>query len=191
MLAVLARQVAGRIELQRRIAIQQEVLAQWTLAERRLSASEERLLFTVESAGIGTWLWDIATNDLMWSDRCKALFGLTADTKVTRERLFESLHPDDRTHTRRAIEKALATGKVYDTEYRIVWPDGTVHWVAARGRGYYDEDGQPLRFEGTVQDIDGRKASEAAARDAARPSESNAARRSGKRHGRQTASGRD
>lgn len=135
--------------------------------EEALAASEQRLLFAVEGAGIGTWSWDIAGNHLVWSPHCKALFGLPPETEMTRALFFERIHPDDRPNAEATIARSLAEGSAYDIEYRVVWPDGAVHWVAAKGRGYRDDAGRPERFEGTVQDIDGRKAAEATLREAA------------------------
>ena len=135
--------------------------------EEALAASEQRLLFAVEGAGIGTWSWDIAAGHLAWSPHCKALFGLPPETEMTRALFIERIHPDDRPNAEATIARSLAEGSAYDIEYRVVWPGGEVHWVAAKGRGYQDGLGQPSRFEGTVQDIDGRKAAEATVREAA------------------------
>ena len=135
--------------------------------EGALVASEQRLLFAVEGAGIGTWSWDIAGDHLVWSTHCKALFGLPPETEMTRALFLERIHPDDRHNAEATIARSLAEGRAYDIEYRVVWSDGAIHWVAAKGRGYQDGLGRPERFEGTVQDIDGRKAAEATLREAA------------------------
>jgi anti-sigma regulatory factor (Ser/Thr protein kinase) len=76
---------------------------------------------------------------------------------MTRKALLEHLHPDDKDAAHAAIERAISEAGMYDIEYRVVWPDGTIHWLAARGRGYQDVTGRPIRFEGTIQDIDERK----------------------------------
>ena len=135
--------------------------------EDALAASEQRLLFAVEGAGIGTWSWDIAADHLVWSPTCKVLFGLPPETEMTREAFFARIHPEDRARAEATIARSLAEGGAYDIEYRVAWPDGAAHWVAAKGRGYQDGAGNPVRFEGTVQDIDGRKGAEAAQREAA------------------------
>ncbi len=126
-------------------------------ARAALSLSEQRLLFAVEGAGIGTWSWNLSGDELGWSENCKALFGLPPQTRMTRQLLYARLHPEDRERTRQALEKAMAEGTVYDNEYRAVWPDGSVHWLAAKGRGYYGKDNKLLRFDGTIQDIDEKK----------------------------------
>ncbi len=156
-LEVLARQAASRIELQRQVALQEKLIVQQKLAEQRLAETEERLLFAVEGVGVGTFHWNLISKSIVWSDQSKALFGLPASVRMTRERLSASLHPDDRDRTQSAIEQAIDRHETYDTEYRALWPDGSEHWLWARGRGYYDDDGRPLRFEGTIQDISARK----------------------------------
>ena len=135
--------------------------------ENALAASEQRLLFAVEGAGIGTWAWDIEADHMVWSPHCKALFGLPAETEMTHALFYERIHPEDRTRAETTITEALAAGGTYDIEYRASWPDGASHWVAAKGRSYFNAAGRPVRFEGTVQNIDARKAAEEILRDAA------------------------
>ena len=136
-------------------------------ARAALSLSEQRLLFAIEGAGIGTWSWDIGTDSLAWSPRCKELFGLPPEGEMTRALFYGRIHPEDRPHAEETIARSLAEGRAYDIEYRVAWPDGSVHWLAAKGRGYQDAAGRAARFEGTMQDIDSRKAAEATLRAAA------------------------
>ena len=156
-LEMLARQAAGRIELQRQVTLQEKLISEQKLAEQRLEEMEERLLFAVEGVGVGTFHWNLVSKSIIWSDQAKALFGLPASIRMTRERLYACLHPDDRARTNAAIEQAIAERAIYDTEYRVLWPNGSEHWLWARGRGYYGADGEPLRFEGTLQDISAKK----------------------------------
>lgn len=103
--------------------------------ETALYDAEERLRLAVDSARIGTWHYDVATDTLFWSDRCREIFGVASDAPVTYERFLEMLHPDDRERTRREAEAAFAgeNGGLYAGEYRIVRPDGAICWVIARG----------------------------------------------------------
>ena len=130
--------------------------------EDELQITEERLAFALEGAGIGTVHWNIVTNRMVWSPTCTRLFGLPAGTAMSRAIFHDRLHPDDVSAAEVAMVRALDTKEMYDMEYRTVWPDGSVHWLAAKGRGYYDTDGTPVRFEGTLQDIDERKRAERA-----------------------------
>ena len=125
--------------------------------ETALRTSEQRLLLAVQSAGIGTWYWNSPFDRLNWSERCYALFGLPPEMQITPAELYERIHLEDRSRTQAAIEEAISSGGFYDIEYRVIWPDGSVHWIAATGRGYRDEAGSPVRFEGTMHDIDEKK----------------------------------
>lgn len=125
--------------------------------QRELTASEERLRLAVGAARIGTWHWDLVNDNLVFSDRCNAIFGLPPDEAMSYARFLDALHPDDRESTDAAVTDALRNRTGYDTEYRTVWPDGSTHWVAAKGRGYYDGDGRAVRMEGVVIDISARK----------------------------------
>jgi len=135
--------------------------------EDRLRVSEERLRLAVDGADIGTWHWDIPADEQVWSERCKAMFGLPAGVPVSYEAYQARLHPDDRETARLRVARAIEERTPVESEYRVVWPDGTVHWVYAKGQPYYDAQGRPLRFEGIVQSIDARKQSEQAIREAA------------------------
>ncbi|MCK6554972.1 PAS domain S-box protein [Candidatus Binatia bacterium] len=135
------------------------------IAERQrmqlaLAESEEHLRLAVGAARIGTWHWDLANDRLVWSDRCKAIFGLPPNEAMSYERFLAALHPDDRQRTDAAVQDALRNRTGYDVEYRAVWPDGSPRWVAAKGQGYYDGAGSPVRMEGVVLDITGRKRAE-------------------------------
>ncbi|HVK56363.1 MAG TPA: histidine kinase [Burkholderiales bacterium] len=127
----------------------------------QLGISEERLRLAVKGAGIGTWHWDLKTSELVWSDRCIALFGLPARRQPSYEIFLACLHPADHARVDEAVKRALADQSDYNVEYRVVWPDGSEHWIASKGRGYCDADGRPIRMEGIVLDISGQKKADA------------------------------
>jgi PAS domain S-box-containing protein len=126
-------------------------------AEEALKISQERLLFATEGANLGVWHWDTVSGELIWSDKCKALFGIPLDETMSYPRFSAALHPDDRERTDKAVKDALDRHEDYDIEYRSRWPDGSIHWLAAKGRGYYDATGKAPRLEGVVLDITERK----------------------------------
>ncbi len=125
-------------------------------------SSEERLQLALRGAGQGIWDWDLKTQVLTWDDRCKEIFGLAADLPVMYEWHIDALHPDDRQRVFDAAAIALRDQTEFNQEYRTFHPDGTMRWVLARGRGYYDAGGEPYRMSGTVLDISDRKIAEAA-----------------------------
>jgi PAS domain S-box-containing protein len=130
-----------------------------------LQTSEERLRLAIDGAQLGTWHWNLESHELVWSASCVAMFGLPPGTKMSYEAFRAALHPDDRARTDEAVERSLREGTGYDIEYRAVWPDGTEHWIAAKGRGYFNAAGKAVRMEGVVLDVTGRKRAEEALRE--------------------------
>ncbi len=138
-----------------------------------LRTAEERLRLAVTSADIGTWDSNMTNLALDLSDRCKAVFGLPADAAVTYDMLLERVHPEDHALVRSKIRSALdprGDGELR-ADFRVRWPDGSVRWVDARGRAFFDgppDARRAVRFTGTVLDITPRIQAEEALRDEAR-----------------------
>ena len=128
--------------------------------EADLQQSEERIRLATTAANLGMWFWDLTTDELIFTSKCNELFGFAPDTTITYELFLNTLHPEDRQRTDEAVSCALAQKVDYDIEYRAVWADGSVHWLAAKGRGFYNADELPVRMMGTVQDISERKQAE-------------------------------
>ncbi|WP_040441641.1 PAS domain S-box protein [Ktedonobacter racemifer] len=122
--------------------------------------SEAEVKLAVEASGVGAWDWDLVTNQIQMTDQGKVLFGLSLDDLITYERFLAFLHPDDRERVEDLIARALIEQADYCTEYRMIWPDGSMHWLAARGRGRFDIQGQPTHMIGTVRDITDQKQAE-------------------------------
>ena len=135
-------------------------------AEQALRENEERLRMALESARLGTFDFDPQTNVLTWSDTARAIFGVPPGVPVTYGTTFrDALHPDDRERVLAAVADATRPGSDgrYNIEYRVCPPEGGERWVAAAGRGFFDAQGRPRRFIGTVVDITVRKTAEQAA----------------------------
>lgn len=135
-------------------------------AEARLRESEERLRLSVEHAEIGFWDVDLVGDELIWPPRTKALFGISPDVPVTMADFYGGLHPEDLDRTSAAFAAAADPERraTYDVEYRTVGKDdGVVRWVAAKGRGVFDDaksDARCIRVTGTAVDISSRKQAE-------------------------------
>jgi len=130
-------------------------------AEEELHKSEAELRLAADGAGIGMWYWDEAAKDLTYDRKTNALFGLPAEKKPTVEEFFDDiLHPDDRDEVYRVWREAIESATEFQMAYRVRWPDGSIHWIAARGRSYYDETGSPTQMVGIVFDITKRKQAE-------------------------------
>ena len=116
-------------------------------------SNQESLSSAINSAGVGTWDWNIESGELVWSDRNREMFGLPRGSEVTYEAFLQALHPDDRERIDLAVKKTLEKGEKYDVEMRAVWPDGSIHWNASRGQAYFDGTGRPVRMSGIAIDI--------------------------------------
>ena len=134
------------------------------LAQVRLTLSEESLRLATDSAEIGTWDLDLVTDVLTWSDRTKAMFGISPGVPCSMVDFYDGLHPDDRDGTGSAFASALDPERraTYDVEYRTIGKeDRRVRWVAAKGKGIFDGSGTCVRAIGTAIDITARKLAEA------------------------------
>jgi PAS domain S-box-containing protein len=129
-------------------------------AASELRINEARMRLAFEATQIGFWDWDVTDNTQVWSDACKALLGLPADSPSNFEVLMSCIHPEDRDAMMNEIKSAIAQHRDHVIEYRAIWPDGSVHWHAARGRPFYDDAGNPTRMIGIALDIDSRKRGE-------------------------------
>ncbi len=123
-------------------------------ANKLLIESEDRLSRAQKIAHIGNWEWNIVTGELMWSTEIYNIFGLEKrEFDATYDAFLERIHPDDREDLELAVADALDKGAHYYITHRIICPDGTEKIVREIGEILRDEDGKPLRMDGTVQDI--------------------------------------
>ena len=128
-------------------------------AAHQTEALNERLRLALRSSNYGVWELDIATDRLTWDDRMFELYGLTrAEFDGSRARWRACLHPDDvaaiQERVRRVIAGEVAT---YDTEFRILRPDGSVRHIEAHGHLQRDPEGRPIRLVGLNRDVTGEK----------------------------------
>jgi PAS domain S-box-containing protein len=120
-----------------------------------------KLQLATDASEMGLWFWDLVNDSLEFTQQCKFLFGLPPDEEVSYPIFLNILHPEDHDRVNVAVQQALATRTEYNIEYRAIWSDGSVHWIAARGRGFYNQNGEPIRMMGTTQEITERKQTEA------------------------------
>ena len=123
-------------------------------AEAERNVADERLRLAMESGKSVGWEWDLKTNRDTWFGDLSTIFGMPSNIFVGHVEDFRrSVHPDDRGLVWTAVKDALESRSPYAAEFRIVWPNGTVRWVAAKGQFYYSPGGDPERMLGMAVDI--------------------------------------
>src|SRR5690606_8014398 len=127
----------------------------------KLQESERRLKSASEIAKIGYWKFDVVSNSLFWSDKVYEIWEVEKEGfKISFEYFYNSIHPDDIAIFEREHEAAISGLTELNFIHRIVLTNGTVKWVRQMGRLNKNQDGTPLSFEGTVQDITSQKKEE-------------------------------
>jgi len=133
------------------------------LAEEALRVSEERVRLAQKVAGIGSFERNVRTGVNTWTPEMESMYGLPPGGFGRTRTAFEKLvHPDDRAKVVKLVEEALKTGQPTSGEWRVIWPDGTLHWIAGRWQTLMDSTGEPSRVVGVNIDITDRKRTEEA-----------------------------
>jgi two-component system, LuxR family, sensor kinase FixL len=135
-------------------------LARAAVLVRELEISEKRLNLAADSANLGMWEWDIASNEIWITDKGRSLFGFALSEKLDFNLFRNRVHPEDRESVLRAVENSLRTSAEYRSEYRAMLPDGQVRWFVGRGHVELNRDGKPVRMRGASVDITRRKEAE-------------------------------
>ncbi|MEH2415800.1 GAF domain-containing protein [Nostoc sp.] len=119
-------------------------------SEAQLHKLSQRLALSFKSGGIGCWDWDIVENTILWDERMYELYGFTkpSDSHVVYDIWANRLHPDDRTPAEALIQQAVLGQAEYDTEFRVVHPDGSIHFIKAYGVVVRDAQGNPQSMIG-------------------------------------------
>lgn len=125
----------------------------------RQQAYDERLGLALEASRMGTWTVDIASRQCTCDERHGRLYGREAVPFVhSMDDWLAYVHPEDLGRVSMVIDRALRGLDTWlSVEYRVVWADGSVHWLLARGRVYMNDQGKPVSIAGVEQDIDDRK----------------------------------
>ncbi len=123
------------------------------LVEERLTKTLDRLDMAIRAGHLGIWDWDVQKNELIWDDRMYELYGIKrSDFASANEAWFSGIHPDE-SAVADELALALSSERDYDTELRVVWPDGTIHYLKVYSLISRDSDGKPLRMTGINYDI--------------------------------------
>ncbi|MEH2082527.1 MAG: PAS domain S-box protein [Nostoc sp.] len=147
----------------RDISDRQAALRERKQAEAALAKSEEQLRLTLEFNHIGIWDWNVQTGEVTWNDNHYRLLGLEPEISAASYQLWrDRVHPEDVDRIEQAVSNALAQHINFQGEYRVIFPDGRIHWLTGKGRGVYNEAGDPVRMLGVIINTTERKQAEAA-----------------------------
>lgn len=136
-----------------------------TLAAERLALGEERQRLAHQAARAGTFEWNIKTGVNTWTTELEAMYGLAPGEFGNTQQSWEQLvYVDDRPAALGRVQEAFSTFEPTEGEWRVVWPDGSVHWLFGRFQVLRDESGEPHRLIGVNLDVTERKAAEEARR---------------------------
>ncbi|WP_017315797.1 PAS domain-containing hybrid sensor histidine kinase/response regulator [Mastigocladopsis repens] len=119
-----------------------------------LQDSEARLRLTLEAARMVTWDWNIVTNNVVDYNPMEPLCGLPLGShEHSFETFLNAVHFEDRDRVTAAIRDAIENRTDYEVEFRLVSPDGALHWIGNKGQVYYDQTGRPVRMVGVAMDV--------------------------------------
>ena len=129
--------------------------------EEELKVNQSRLNLALRSAHMGAWHLDIVENRRFFDDQVCHLLGIDpAQFTGAAEEFFQTLHPDDREAVKAALARTIEQDAPYETEYRTVRPDGSVHYISTRGKLARDDSGRPMRINGIIWDTTERRRAE-------------------------------
>lgn len=132
-------------------------------ADQLLLASETRLQLALAAGEMGAWEWNLHSNDVIWLQGAALVHGVApaaGPVVFPLDDYLRHVHPDDRNTLTEVLARAMVEGSNHRAEYRVVWPDGSVHWVEARGDMFFDDNGKPQHMVGVTVNITRRKRTE-------------------------------
>lgn len=132
------------------------------MAAAAITQANEHMVMAAESADAGIWDYYPQTEKVECTEHCRRIFNLAPEVELTLELFFSLVHAKDRPRIRYLVENAMdpAGPGEYDADYRIVWPNGTVRWIFAKGKCFFEGEGaarKPVRFSGMLVDVTDRK----------------------------------
>lgn len=126
-------------------------------ARKKIEQNEERLKIILEASELGTWELNVKTREPIYSQRyLEIVGGYKENVQLTHEQLLKHLHPDDMPVRNKAFKEALTSGYLH-YEARMIWLDGSIHWMEGKGTLFYDAHHKPEKLIGTIRDITDEK----------------------------------
>lgn len=131
------------------------------LAEEELRLSKDRLDIATQTLKMGVWDWNVTTGELNWSPMVFEILGMPFQSESVSYELFISrVHPDDVERLEHAVQETLRSQDFLKVEFRVIWPDGSIHWVSTDASVIQDETNPDLRMIGIKRDITESKIAE-------------------------------
>ncbi|HWR14269.1 MAG TPA: PAS domain-containing protein [Terriglobales bacterium] len=131
------------------------------LAQESLKIAHDRLALAQQTANLATWDWNLIDGSITWADSSAPVYGSPVSEMTPIQKCVDRVVEEDRLATMRALQHAIDNRSEYNHEFRVRWPDGSIHWLVGRGRAIYDEAGRPIRVLGINWDITAHKLVEA------------------------------
>ena len=132
------------------------------VTEDALRSTAERLQLAQAAGKVATWEWDLANGSLLWGEESRWVYGRPPSELDTIEKIFALLLPEDVPHVMERVKPAVEGTGEYNAEFRIVWPDESIHWTLAFGKPVANSDGRSVSIVGFNIDISDRKAADEA-----------------------------
>jgi signal transduction histidine kinase len=135
-----------------------DALAEVSALAEEVEARDARIEMMLAASGTGFWEWDMVSDELTWSETIYRQHGMEPGVHAPAYTAYiDTIHPDDRATFESAVGAAIDGSDSFELDFRIVWPDGSVHWTHGAGRVLRDDQGRPVRMLGTGQDITDRR----------------------------------
>src|SRR5437868_14316731 len=126
-------------------------------ASSRIDA-DERVRLAVEASGLGTWSWNAQSGEVVWDAALERIYGLEPGAfPRTYEAYLDLLHPADRAAVAATSAASMKAGGDHKVEHRVIWPDGSIHWIEGWGRVVRDPTGTPRGLVGVSAEVTERK----------------------------------
>ena len=139
---------------------------QLTLSLNETELALQRLELIQDTVNAGTWEFDIASGVSTWGPTISSLWGMPAGThQIPFDDFTNLIYPEDRDRVGAVVQNAIATGNPYDVEFRVIWPDQSIHWLGARGAVVRNFDGTPHKIIGIALEVTERHQTEKALRE--------------------------
>ncbi|OKH42971.1 hypothetical protein NIES2101_31785 [Calothrix sp. HK-06] len=142
---------------------QKRIKEEYAANQKLLYEHQEKFRVAQDAANLGIWDWDLITNTITWNDNHERLFGLEVGSfDGTYQTFINCVYNQDRDLISQALEFALENKSDFYQEFRVVWSDNSIHWIASKGHFFYDDSSKAIRASGIILDITHRKEREVA-----------------------------